>query len=571
MRRCSKRASPCPMPTPSWAPSASRCKRYERRHRRVRRARASAWMHRSPPSAPASCSTACWSATRATRWAGSGASASCPRCRTRRTWRRCWRSTSSRKPSRTSATCSSCRNLQQWRDSLGVFGDMLANRRQAYAERLPQVARRRRQRCRSVGRAAPAPRRAGRAKSPRPRPQADGVAFADATQRELLARLDGAAGGAEDARAPNPEVAALAERVRLAAGVLAWELAQELPAAPLDDAEGLAAIDTATRRRRRSARLRWPQAQRDEPARFERFAARIAALAAHRCRAAARGRAEQRAAGGGRADWRRPSWCDQKQRLAAYTMQAQFRRSRSCIDRATLAGARATTVQQPLTFTRAGTCRAARGCVREQAPRHTRQRADAGDAGRSAPGRGATRDAASRPAPSRPSPPTSASSTVAPRAPQRAEALRRLGDLEMDSADNQSASAGTGARLPRRDHALPGLPEGLPERPGQRPRALPAGARTRTGRPARSRAGDARPAGGRVPEHDATATRPSSAAASCCSTPASTRSAEQAYANVLQREAAPRSTTARSTCTAGRSSSRAGSKKRCARSSACST
>ena len=32
---------------------------------------------------------------------------------------------------------------------------------------------------------------------------------------------------------------------------------------------------------------------------------------------------------------------------------------------------------------------------------------------------------------------------IAPRAPQRAEALRRMGDLAMDSADNQSANAGT--------------------------------------------------------------------------------------------------------------------------------
>ncbi len=31
------------------------------------------------------------------------------------------------------------KNLQGWADNLGVFGDMLANRRQAYAERLPQV------------------------------------------------------------------------------------------------------------------------------------------------------------------------------------------------------------------------------------------------------------------------------------------------------------------------------------------------------------------------------------------------------------------------------------------------
>ena len=32
---------------------------------------------------------------------------------------------------------------------------------------------------------------------------------------------------------------------------------------------------------------------------------------------------------------------------------------------------------------------------------------------------------------------------IAPRAPQRAEALRRIGDLAMESADNQSASTGT--------------------------------------------------------------------------------------------------------------------------------
>ena len=32
---------------------------------------------------------------------------------------------------------------------------------------------------------------------------------------------------------------------------------------------------------------------------------------------------------------------------------------------------------------------------------------------------------------------------IAPRAPQRAQAERRLGDLAMESADNQSANAGT--------------------------------------------------------------------------------------------------------------------------------
>ena len=87
---------------------------------------------------------------------------------------------------------------------------------------------------------------------------------------------------------------------------------------------------------------------------------------------------------------------------------------------------------------------------------------------------------------------------IAPKAPQRAEAMRRLGDLEMDSADSQSQGAerrGRRARLQGGDQALPGLPEDLSGRPEQRPRALPARARLRAGRRPRDGAEDARPAG----------------------------------------------------------------------------
>ncbi len=79
------------------------------------------------------------------------------------------------------------RNLQGWADSLGVFGDMLGNRRKAYAERLPQV--------RAKSRSTPSWRHCSSAatRSPpnwrRPSPRSDGAAFHDARQGELLARL----------------------------------------------------------------------------------------------------------------------------------------------------------------------------------------------------------------------------------------------------------------------------------------------------------------------------------------------------------------------------------------------
>ena len=158
------------------------------------------------------------------------------------------------------------------------------------------------------------------------------------------------------------------------------------------------------------------------------------------------------------------------------------------------------------------------------AGRHARQRADAEDP-RRPQGRGRAGRTASRPTRRRRSTPTASSSTIAPRAPQRAEAMRRLGDLEMDSADNQQRRPArpSDARLQGGDRALPGLPEDLSERPGQRPRALPARARPRAGRRPRDGAEDARPAGAGLPAQPLTATRRSSAAASCCSRHATTR------------------------------------------------
>ena len=224
-------------------------------------------------------------------------------------------------------------NLQQWRDSLGVFRDMLDSRRQAFAARLQPTrdgllaeaakANDLRQRRDALGLDVAKAERDG-----------DGAAYASATQRALLARVEGLQ-AALKTQSDNPEIAALTERVRLSAGVLAWELAQAAPARRWTTQKDLSVINqqldqVAVRE------VALAQAQRDEPARFERFATRIDALARQldvtlprvvALRAEQQGAAQQIA---------EAALVNQKQRLAAYTLQARFEIAQ-LIDRATLA------------------------------------------------------------------------------------------------------------------------------------------------------------------------------------------------------------------------------------------
>ena len=165
------------------------------------------------------------------------------------------------------------RNLEEWRDKLGVFDDMLAARRKAYAERLPQV----RGLASGIGLEAMRLRRdAVAAEVARARASADGVAFADAKQRDLLARIAGAQ-ATLNAAASTSELVPLRERLRLANGLIGWQLAQDYPARAWAAEKQLQVIDaTLAQAQQRDAAL--AQAQRDEPARFEQFAQRIAAL-----------------------------------------------------------------------------------------------------------------------------------------------------------------------------------------------------------------------------------------------------------------------------------------------------
>lgn len=166
-------------------------------------------------------------------------------------------------------------NLKDWEDKLGVFGDMLDNRRRAYAERLPAVQAQARQ----VNLAALQQRRdevTGEVE--RAVREQDAAAFANEKDRELMDTITVVQEGVKtlggDADAQRAR-----ERARLVAGAMTWRLAQEYPARSWEAQKDLKTIDTelAQAREREAAVAR---AQVEEPARHEAFARRIAELAA---------------------------------------------------------------------------------------------------------------------------------------------------------------------------------------------------------------------------------------------------------------------------------------------------
>jgi hypothetical protein len=169
-------------------------------------------------------------------------------------------------------------NLRGWQDSLSTFTDMLDNRRQAFAERLPKVRA-------AAGAADMGKLEARRAALAEELAKAeaaqDGAVYADPKERELLERIE--RGRATIAAAQGkPEAAELGdtvERLKRAAGALEWQLTQRLSERQWLARKGLRDGEQALQRARDLDALLL-KAQAEEPARHERFAARIAELAA---------------------------------------------------------------------------------------------------------------------------------------------------------------------------------------------------------------------------------------------------------------------------------------------------
>lgn len=211
------------------------------------------------------------------------------------------------------------KNLQGWSETLSVYNDMLANRRQGYAERLPKV----RQAMSQISVDALAKRRDEvAAELAKAEAELDGVAVADEARRAQVARLDGIQEVLKRSGA-DPEVAAAAERVRRVAGALVWELTQAFPDRLWELKKALRTIDQQLDQARgRDQAI--ATAQRDEPARHEQFAQRIASLGQQiqalipkvaAITSEQQGHVQELAV----AELQR-----QQERLAAYTTQAQF-------------------------------------------------------------------------------------------------------------------------------------------------------------------------------------------------------------------------------------------------------
>ena len=217
------------------------------------------------------------------------------------------------------------RNLRQWDEKMSVMGDMLANRRQAFAERLPAV----RAQSRDAELARLEERRAALARElDAAEQQGDGSVFADARERALEQRLRRAQAILEHANADagvmdDAALAAARDRVRRAEGALTWQWQQEFAQRLWDTKKDWKRFTVElVQAQQRQQRLRL--AQQTEPQRFDALAARIAGLQ-QRIRDLEpqidRLVAEQRDAV---QDLAIAELAQQKQELAAYGNQARF-------------------------------------------------------------------------------------------------------------------------------------------------------------------------------------------------------------------------------------------------------
>jgi hypothetical protein len=180
------------------------------------------------------------------------------------------------------------RNLQDWDAKLGIMDDMLAERRQAFAHRLPQAVVG--ERNAGIGR-LDARRDALVTELGAAQEQADGAALADAREHALAQRLDRVRANLaalDAAPPPDPgasapgldaplDLAAAHERYRRVAGALQWELAQAFPARLWEAKKSLQQLNGALQQLHlRDAEL--VGAQANEPQRFDALALRISAL-----------------------------------------------------------------------------------------------------------------------------------------------------------------------------------------------------------------------------------------------------------------------------------------------------
>lgn len=165
------------------------------------------------------------------------------------------------------------RHLETWAADMAAFEAMLATRRQAYAQRLPQA----RDRLAAIGiEALEAKAAAFRARVDEIDRNDDAFALANAGERRLAALI--ARVEARLAAHPGaPDLESARDRLRVLKGVLTWNVERDYKARLWDARREVAALDAALERVA-EGQARLLQAQEEAPGRFEGFDARIADL-----------------------------------------------------------------------------------------------------------------------------------------------------------------------------------------------------------------------------------------------------------------------------------------------------
>jgi hypothetical protein len=169
-------------------------------------------------------------------------------------------------------------NLESWKDKLLTYQDMLANRREAFANRLPKA----RERAGALDIDGLEKRRAAiAAELAEVEAKADVETLADARERAHLQRIKQGLATLQSAETNKDVSAAEAEeareRLRRVAGALAWQLTQQYPARLWEAQKAMRGTGEAVAESRQLDTA-LQRAALEEPQRFERFAARIAAL-----------------------------------------------------------------------------------------------------------------------------------------------------------------------------------------------------------------------------------------------------------------------------------------------------
>jgi hypothetical protein len=210
------------------------------------------------------------------------------------------------------------RNLEAWAQSIATYRDMLATRRQGFAQRLPRVIAGERALQTERLRAAHAREVQGLERIER---EEDAEALAAEKERALAVRLERVRAGIGRLEPAQREAAQ--EKYRLLRGLLTWDLSAQYSTRLREEKKALqqAGGSIAQAEARREALL---QAQAQMPARFDEFESRIEVLRVQIVRQRAEVAAAARAQEEYLAELGAAELARRREQLASYVTQARF-------------------------------------------------------------------------------------------------------------------------------------------------------------------------------------------------------------------------------------------------------